>query len=96
MTRPDWTTVAASVLASSAVIISASLSYLGLGTQPPTPSWGTMLRSAYDVVYNVPLYGVFPGVCITLLAGAYIMIGQGLRRRTPSRGVLDTEPMARV
>lgn len=88
--------VAASVLASSAVIISASLSYLGLGTQPPTPSWGNMLRSAYDVVYNVPLYGVFPGVCITLLAGAYIMIGEGLRRRTPSRGLLDAEPMARV
>lgn len=88
--------VAASVLASSAVIISASLSYLGLGTQPPTPSWGNMLRAAYDVVYNVPLYGVFPGVCITLLAGAYIMIGQGLRHRVPGRGVLDNQPMARV
>jgi peptide/nickel transport system permease protein len=88
--------VAASVLASSAVIISASLSYLGLGTQAPTPSWGNMLRSAYDVVYNAPLYGIFPGVCITLLAGAYIMIGQGLRQRSPSRGMVDTEPMARV
>jgi ABC-type dipeptide/oligopeptide/nickel transport system permease subunit len=88
--------VAASVLASSAVLISASLSYLGLGTQPPTPSWGNMLRSAYDVVYTAPLYGVFPGVCISVLAGAYIMIGQGLRRRTPSPGGVGTEPMARV
>ncbi len=89
--------VAASVLASSAVIISASLSYLGLGTQPPTPSWGNMLRSAYDVVYDAPLYGVFPGVCITLLAGAYIMIGQGLRRRASERGgAIDNEPIARV
>ena len=73
--------VAASVLASSAVLISASLSYLGLGTQPPDPSWGNMLRSAFSVVYDAPLYGLGPGVCISLVAGAYILIGEGLRRR---------------
>lgn len=72
--------VAASVLAASAVIISASLSYLGLGAQPPQPSWGNMLRSAYGVVYQAPWYGVGPGVAVTLLAGAYILIGEGLRR----------------
>jgi hypothetical protein len=57
-----------------------------------------MLRSAYDVVYNAPLYGVFPGVCITLVAGAYIMIGEGLRRRRPAGAALamDNEPVARV
>lgn len=73
--------VAASVLASSAVLISASLSYLGLGAQPPEPSWGNMLRSAYGVVYDAPLYGIGPGVCISLVAGAYILIGEGLRRK---------------
>ena len=73
--------VAASVLASSAVIISASLSYLGLGAQPPEPSWGNMLRSAYGVVYQAPLYGIGPGVAVTLLAGAYILLGEGLRRK---------------
>jgi peptide/nickel transport system permease protein len=73
--------VAASVLASSAVLISASLSYLGLGAQPPTPSWGNMLRSAYGQVYDAPLYGVGPGVSISLVAGAYILIGEGLRRK---------------
>lgn len=73
--------VAASVLASSAVLISASLSYLGLGAQPPDPSWGNMLRSAYGVVYQAPLYGIGPGVCITIVAGAYILIGEGLRRK---------------
>jgi len=73
--------VAASVLASSAVLISASLSYLGLGAQPPDPSWGNMLRSAYGVVYDAPLYGVGAGVCISLVAGAYILIGEGLRRK---------------
>jgi ABC-type dipeptide/oligopeptide/nickel transport system permease subunit len=73
--------VAASVLASSAVLISASLSYLGLGAQPPEPSWGNMLRAAYGVVYDAPLYGIGAGVCISLVAGAYILIGEGLRRK---------------
>jgi ABC-type dipeptide/oligopeptide/nickel transport system permease subunit len=73
--------VAASVLASAAVLISASLSYLGLGAQPPDPSWGNMLRSAYGVVYQAPLYGIGPGVGITLVSGAYILIGEGLRRK---------------
>lgn len=73
--------VAASVLASSAVLISAALSYLGLGAQPPDPSWGNMLRSAYGVVYQAPLYGIGPGICVTIVSGAYILIGEGLRRK---------------
>ena len=73
--------VAASVLASSAVLISASLSYLGLGAQPPDPSWGNMLRAAYGVVYQAPLYGIGPGICVTIVSGAYILIGEGLRRK---------------
>jgi len=91
--------VAASVLASAAVLLSASLSYLGLGTQPPTPSWGQMLGSAFDVVYQAPLYGVVPGICIVLLSGAYVMIGHGLRvrqARGPARiagGALDADPV---
>jgi peptide/nickel transport system permease protein len=77
--------VASSVLASAAVLLSASLSYLGLGVQPPAPSWGQMLGSAFDVVYQAPLYGVVPGVCVVLLSGAYVLIGHGLRIRQ-SRG----------
>ncbi|WP_432970357.1 ABC transporter permease [Dactylosporangium sp. CA-233914] len=90
--------VAASVLASSAVLIAASLSYLGVGTQPPTPSWGNMLRSAYDVVYYAPFYGLFPGIFVTLVAGAYVMIGEGLRRRIASGRALaaGNSPVVRV
>jgi peptide/nickel transport system permease protein len=73
--------VAASVLASSAVLLNAMLTYIGLGVQPPTPSWGQMLFSAFDVIYQAPLYGIAPGVCIVLLSGAYLMIGHGLRVR---------------
>lgn len=82
--------VAASVLASSAVLISASLSYLGLGAQPPDPSWGNMLRSAYGVVYQAPLYGIGPGVGVTIVSGAYVLIGEGLRRKfRTDRNVAD-------
>jgi ABC-type dipeptide/oligopeptide/nickel transport system permease subunit len=73
--------VAASVLASAAVLLSASLSYLGLGVQSPTPSWGYMLGEAFDVFYQAPLYAVVPGVCVVLLSGAYVLIGHGLRVR---------------
>jgi peptide/nickel transport system permease protein len=73
--------VAASVLASAAVLIAASLSYLGLGAQPPAASWGNMLRSAFGVVYDAPLFGIGPGVSISVVAGAYVLIGEGLRRR---------------
>jgi peptide/nickel transport system permease protein len=70
--------VAASVLGASAVLIAASLSYLGLGTQPPTPSWGNLLYSAFQQVFQAPLYGIVPGVCITLLALGYMLLGRGL------------------
>lgn len=86
--------VAASVLASSSVLIAASLSYLGVGLPPPAPSWGNMLQAAFDNVYSAPYYGIAPGVCITVLSGAYIMIGQGLRSRAlrGSAAFIGTDP----
>ena len=45
-----------------------------------------MLRSAYSVVYEAPLYGLGPGVCVTIVAGAYILIGEGLRRKYRADG----------
>lgn len=72
--------VAASVLAASALMIASSLSFLGLGTQPPEPSWGNMLQTAFSVVFFSPLYGLGPGLSISLVAGAYILMGEGLRQ----------------
>ncbi len=40
-----------------------------------------MLRAAYGVVYQAPLYGIGPGICVTIVSGAYILIGEGLRRK---------------
>jgi ABC-type dipeptide/oligopeptide/nickel transport system permease subunit len=51
---------------SRAILLEASLSFLGLGTQPPQPSWGLMVRESRDYMYTAPLYGVFPGVVIAL------------------------------
>jgi len=89
--------VAASVLASAAVLLSASLSYLGLGAQQPTSTWGGMLGDAFDVVYQAPYYGVVPGLCVVVLSSAYLLIGHGLRVRQ-ARGpaafaALEHEPM---
>jgi len=73
--------VAASVLSASAILIASSLSYLGLGSQPPDPSWGNMLRASFSFVYQAPWYGVGPGICVTSVASAYVLIGEGLRRK---------------
>jgi peptide/nickel transport system permease protein len=70
--------VAGSVLGAGAVLIAASLSYLGLGPPPPTPSWGSLLYSAFQNVFEAPLYGIVPGLCITLLAYGYLLLGKGL------------------
>jgi peptide/nickel transport system permease protein len=91
--------VAASVLASAAVLLSAMLSYLGLGAQQPTPTWGGMLLEAFDNVYQAPFFSVVPGLCVVLLSGAYLLIGHGLRvrqARGPAAGtdtLLEHEPV---
>jgi peptide/nickel transport system permease protein len=54
------------IAVSRAILLEASLSFLGLGTQPPQPSWGLMIRESRDYMYTAPLYGVFPGVVIAL------------------------------
>ncbi len=77
--------VAASVLSASAILIASSLSYLGLGAQPPDPSWGNMLRSAFSYVYQSSTYGIGAGVSVTMVAGAYILIGEGFRRKFAGR-----------
>lgn len=50
-----------------AILLESALSFLGLGTQPPDPSWGTMLNSGRSHLYRAPWLGIFPGMAITLL-----------------------------
>jgi peptide/nickel transport system permease protein len=62
-----------------AVLYEASLSFLGLGAQPPTPEWGVMLSTARDFIFQAPWYAFFPGASIFLLVFSLNLIGDGLR-----------------
>ena len=57
----------------------ASLSFLGMGVQPPTPEWGSMLSFAKDFMRTQPWLIYIPGVCIVLTALSVNLIGDGLR-----------------
>jgi len=71
--------VQATLAIAAAVIAEASLSFLGLGQQPPAPSWGSMLNTAKNFVENAPWMAVWPGVSIFLLVLSFNLLGDGLR-----------------
>lgn len=58
--------VQVAVTGAVAMLLEAALSFLGLGTQPPAPSWGSMLNTGRSFLYQAPWYGLFPGVVITI------------------------------
>jgi len=62
-----------------AVLYEASLSFLGLGAQPPMPEWGVMLSTARDFIFQAPWYAFFPGAAIFLLVFSLNLVGDGLR-----------------
>ncbi len=62
-----------------AVISEATLSFLGLGIQPPTPSWGSMLSEAKDFLQVAPHMAIFPGLAILLTCLGFNLLGDGLR-----------------
>ena len=68
-----------------AVIGEASLSFLGLGVQPPTPSWGTMLNGGRAHILDAPHLTLFPGFAIALLVLGFNFLGDGLRDRMDHR-----------
>ena len=71
--------VQVSLTMASAILAEAALSFLGLGVQPPTPSWGGMLSSAQDYLTLAPWEAVFPGVAIFISVFGLNLIGDGLR-----------------
>ena len=72
-------TVQATVQFANAILYEATLSYLGLGTQPPQPSWGRMLNDAQAQLFEAPWLAVFPGVAIMLAVLGLNLLGDGLR-----------------
>jgi peptide/nickel transport system permease protein len=64
-----------------AIIAEAALSFLGLGVQPPTPSWGTMLDAGRSHLFDAPHLTIFPGMAIAVLVLGFNFLGDGLRDR---------------
>ncbi|OCO99868.1 MULTISPECIES: ABC transporter permease [unclassified Ensifer] len=62
-----------------AIVAEAGLSYVGLGTQPPMPSWGKMLNDAQTFIYQAPWLAIFPGLAITFAVLGLNLLGDGLR-----------------
>jgi peptide/nickel transport system permease protein len=81
--------VQASVLSAFALQLEAGLSFLGLGTQPPTPSLGGMLADGRDVLTQAPWVEVFPGLAIVVAVLAFAFLGEGLRRIFDPLGVTE-------
>lgn len=71
--------VQATLTIASAIIAEASLSFLGLGQQPPAPSWGSMLNSAKDFLTQAPWMAVYPGISIFIIVLSFNLLGDGLR-----------------
>jgi peptide/nickel transport system permease protein len=64
---------------SGAIMAEASLSFLGLGVQPPTPSWGSMINEGKDFLRIAPGISVYPGIAIAITVLAFNLVGEGLR-----------------
>ncbi|MCR9124658.1 MAG: ABC transporter permease [Rhodobacteraceae bacterium] len=68
-----------------AILAEAALSYLGLGAQPPAPSWGRMLAEAQTLMYLAPQLAIYPGLCIVVAVLGFGLLGDGLRDLTDPR-----------
>jgi peptide/nickel transport system permease protein len=71
--------VQATLTIAQAIIAESSLSFLGLGVQPPTPSWGGMLNTARNFINQAPWMAIFPGLSIYVTVLAFNLLGDGLR-----------------
>lgn len=71
--------VQATLCFSDAILGAAALGFLGLGAQPPTPEWGTMLATAREFIQRAPWVVTFPGLCILITVVAINLVGDGLR-----------------
>ncbi len=69
-----------------AILTESSLSFLGLGVQPPTPAWGSMLNTAKGYLETAPWMALFPGTAIFLVVLALSLLGDGLREAFNPRG----------
>jgi len=77
--------VAAALGLGNAILLEAGLSFLGLGVQPPTPSWGNLIASGRDTLVNAPWVAAAPGVALVLVVVAATLLGDAVRDRLEPR-----------
>lgn len=78
--------VAATLGMAGAILTESALSFLGLGVQPPTPSWGNMLMDAQAYMWDAPWMAIIPGILILLAVLSLYFVGEGLREKLNVRG----------
>jgi len=61
------------------ILYEATLSFVGLGINPPDPSWGSMIKESMRFIRQAPTYSIFPGLAIMILVLAFSLLGDGLR-----------------
>ena len=71
--------VTASITVGGAILVEAGVSFLGVGVQPPTASWGVELRIGFTYLQSVPLFSIAPGLMVSLAVIAFNFVGDGLR-----------------
>jgi len=71
--------VSATLSVGGAILTEAALSFLGIGIQPPQPSWGNMLQNAQDFIWRTPLLALWPGLMIFVTVLCFNFLGDGLR-----------------
>ena len=74
-----------------AILGAASLSFLGLGVQPPTPEWGSMMNDARPFIRSHPMMMVLPGIAITVTVLAFHLLGDGIREKRNPRSEVDKQ-----
>jgi peptide/nickel transport system permease protein len=84
------------ITAAVAVLLEAALSFLGLGTVPPTPSWGAMLQSGKSYLNEAPYYAVMPGIMLTVTVVGLDLIGRGLQKVRGSSASASAEIAGRT
>ena len=81
--------VATTLSVGNIILLESVLSFLGLGIQPPIPSWGNMLTNAQELIYEAPMLAVWPGLAIFTTVIAFNFLGDGLQ------DALDPKALAR-
>ena len=79
--------VATTLSIGNIILLESVLSFLGLGIQPPTPSWGNMLTGAQELMWSAPALAVYPGLAISVTVIAYNFLGDGLQDARDPRAI---------